>query len=284
MSILAPRSAATTPAPEVDRERSVVAWNGSRSARSALAWAAARERRRNGELTLLRVLEDAGGFRPRSDVERALEELDAELKALRKAFPGLAVSAELRAGSAEEVLPAIATGPALLVVGSRSVGGEQVRSPWSLGMRLLAGARASVVLVPTEIWSWRTGVVASFRGPVDGAAVLFAAEQAQANDMPLTLVVPEQIAREADDRAGLVAEAFPGLRLDVISAAAVAPVLIGLARSAALVVAGSDQAAAHGEPLRTTLAAASEAPVAVIRAPRLRHAVAAPARSARSRF
>ena len=51
-----------------------------------------------------------------------------------------------------------------------------------------------------------------------------------------------------------------------------------------LVVTGTDQTAAHGAPLRTTLAAASEAPVAVIRAPRLQRADAAadrPARSAR---
>lgn len=282
MSILAARPA-PAPVPEVDRDRSVVAWNGSRSARSALAWAAAREQRRGGSLALVRVLDDVGGFRARSDVQRALGELDAELRALRKAFPGLAASAELRAGSTEE-LSALATRPALLVVGARTVGGEQVRSPWSLAMRLLAGTRGSVALVPTEIWSWRAGVVVSFRGPVDGAAVLFAAEEAQARATRLSLVVPEQLAADADAdaEAGLVVAAFPGLRVEVIRAAAVAPVLIGLARSAALVVTGSDQTAAHGAPLRTTLAGASEAPVAVIRAPRLQHADAAGERSARS--
>jgi hypothetical protein len=168
------------------------------------------------------------------------------------------------------------------VVGTRTVGGEQVRSPWSLGMRLLGAPHVSVALVPTENWSWRSGVVVSFRGPVDGAAVLFAAEEAQARAARLSLVVPERLAWAADDEAALVVAAFPGLKVDVIRAAAVAPVLIGLARSAALVVTGTDQTAAHGAPLRTTLAAASEAPVAVIRAPRLQRADAAAERSARS--
>jgi hypothetical protein len=284
MSILAARPAAASPAPEDERERSVVAWNGSRSARSALAWAAARERRRGGSLTLVRVLEDSGGFRTRSEVQRALAELDAELSALSKAFPGLIVGGELRAGSAEDTLPALASGRALLVVGTRSVSGDVRRSPWSMGMRLLAGSRASIALVPTENWSWRSGVVALFRGAVDGAAVLFAAEEAQAKGMRLTLVAHEGTGPDARDEAELVAAAFPGLQLDVLLAGAVEPVLIGLARSASLVVTGADDSARRRPPLRVPLAAASEAPVAVIRGPRLQRAVAEPARATRSLF
>jgi hypothetical protein len=284
MSILAARPAAAPPAHEVERERSVVAWNGSRSSRSALAWAAARERRRDGNLGLIRVLEQSGGFRPRNEVQRALADLDAELGALGKAFPGLAVSAELRAGSAEETLPTVAGGPALLVVGTRAVRGDERRSLWSLGLRLLAAGQASVALVPSECWSWRTGVVAAFRGPADGAAVLFAADEAQAKGMRLTLVAPDERARDAADEADLVAAAFPALHIEVIRAAAVAPVLIGMARSAALVVTGPDNAAPHAAPLSNTLAAASEAPVAVIRAPRLQRAVGGSGRAARSLF
>ena len=284
MSILAARPAAVSTASQDERERTVVAWNGSRSARAALAWAAARERRRGGSLTLVQVLEDSSGFRPRSEVQRALTGLDAELSALGKAFPGLTIGGELRAGSAEEVLPALASGRALLVVGTRSVNGDVRRSPWSLGMRLLTGARASIALVPTENWSWRAGVVALFRGAADGAAVLFAAEEAQAKGMRLTLVAPEVAASDAAEAAALVREAFPGLDLDVLPAAAVEPVLVGLARSAALIVVGADGTSHHHQPLDIPLAAASEAPVAVIRAPRLERAVGDPARAARSLF
>jgi hypothetical protein len=264
-------------------ERSVVAWHGTRSSRAALAWAAAREQRRGGAVVLVRVLEDGGGFRLSSEVQRALGELDAELAALRKAFPDLDVSADLRAGSAEEVLPAVSTGAALLVVGTHTIDGAAVRSRWSLGLRLLAGGRASVAIVPTECWSWRTGVVAPFRGAIDGAAVLFAAEEAQARGMRLTLVADETVGAGADEERELVAAAFPGLEVGVVRAAAPAPVLVGLARSAALVVTGADDPADR-RPFAAGLAAASEAPVAVIRAPRLRRQGGTSARAARSLF
>jgi len=279
MSILTARPARVPLDGGPDPDRSVVAWNGSRSARAALAWAAARERRRAGGLLLVRVLEDAGGLRLRSDVQRALTELDAELAALRKAFPGLEVAADLRAGSAEEVLPALAAGGALLVVGTRSIGGATTRSPWSLGLRMLAGGRASVALVPTECWSWRSGVVASFRGSVDGAAVLFAADEAQARGMRLTLVVEE--GADAAAERDLLRAAFPGLDVSVLRTALPVPVLVGLARSAALVVTGPDDPGDR-EPLATSLAVASEAPVAVVRAPRLGRGAGASTRAARS--
>jgi hypothetical protein len=232
---------------------------------------------------LVRVLEDVAGYRLSSEVQRALSDLDAELAALRKAFPDLDVSADLRAGSAEEVLPAASTGPALLVVGARTIDGAAVRSPWSLGLRLLAGGRASVALVPTECWSWRSGVVAPFRGPIDGAAVLFAADEALARGMRLTLVADEAVGGGAEEVRDLVAAAFPGLDLDVVRTPSPAAVLIGLARSAALVVTGADDPADR-RPLAEGLAAASEAPVAVIRAPRLRRQGGMPARAARSLF
>jgi hypothetical protein len=282
MSILAARPAAAPPVPEPEGERSVVGWSGTGTARAALAWAAAREHRRGGALVLVRVLEDSGGFRPRADVQRALDELDAELAALRKAFPGLSVTADLCPGSAEEVLPTVASGPALLVTGARGIRGDAVRSPWSLSMRLVSAGRASVVIVPTDCWSWRTGVVTAWRGPEDGAAVLFAAEEAQARGMRLTLVATEEHGRDIGEEAELVRDAFPGLELEVLRAAP-GPVLVGLARSAALVVIGAD-APGDPEPLSVTLAAASEAPVAVIRAPRIRTTGGAPARALRARF
>jgi hypothetical protein len=79
-----------------------------------------------------------------------------------------------------------------------------------------------------------------------------------------------------------VRDAFPGLELEVLRAAP-GPVLAGLARSAALVVIGAD---APGDPqsLSVALAASSEAPVAVIRAPRIRAVGGAPARALRARF
>jgi hypothetical protein len=149
-------------------------------------------------------------------------------------------------------------------------------------MRLLAGGRASIALVPTENWSWRTGVVSLFRGAADGAAALFAAEEAQAKHMRLTLVAPEAAGADAEEAADLVRAAFPGLEIHVLRAPSVEPVLIGLARSAALVVTGVDDAGGRRPPLRVPLAAASEAPVAVIRPPRLQRAVADPARAART--
>lgn len=282
MSILAARTAAVPPLPEPEQDRSVVAWNGTLSARAALAWAAARQRRRGGVLVLTRVLEDAGGFRPRSDVQRTLGELDAELRALHKAFPELAVRADLRPGSAEEVLPAAATGSALLVVGARGIDGDALRSRWSLGMRLVSARQASVAIVPTDCWSWRSGVVTAWRGPEDGAAVLFAAEEAQARGMRLTLVAGDERGPRTGEEAELVRDAFPGLDLEVIDAAP-APALVGLARSAALVVIGAERPG-HPEPLSSALAAASEAPVAVIRAPRIPATGGAPARALRSRF
>jgi len=285
MSTLAARPPSVPSAPEAERERSVVAWNASRSARSALAWAAAREHRRGGSLSLVRVLDEVvGTFRLRSDVQRGLAELDAELVALRKAFPGLAVTAELRGGAAEEVLPSVATGPALLVVGAHAIRGSAMRSPWSLGLRLLAGGQTSIAIVPTECWSWRSGVVVPYRGAVDGAAVLFAAEEAQARAMRLTLVAPEGPGPDAVAEAELIRAAFPGLGLDVIRVTAVAPVLIGLARSAALLVTGSEDLSDGEPPLCAALASASEAPVAVIRAVGLRPPGATPARSLRSLF
>jgi hypothetical protein len=133
--------------------------------------------------------------------------------------------------------------------------------------------------VPPDCWSWRSGVVAPFRGTVDGAAVLFGAEEAQARGTRLTLVAEGVGARHAGEQGELVRAAFPGLEVAVVQAAAAAPVLNGLARSAALVVVGAES---PQEPrLSAVLATASEAPVAVIRSPRLRRLPAAPGRPER---
>ena len=166
--------------------------------------------------------------------------------------------------------------------GARGIRGDAVRSPWSLGMRLVGAGRASVAIVPTDCWSWRSGVVTAWRGPEDGAAVLFAAEEAQARGMRLSLVATKERGLDMGEEAELVRDAVPGLELEVLRAAP-GPVLVGLARSAALVVSGAD---APGDPqsLSVALAASSEAPVAVIRAPRVGAAGGAVARAQRARF
>lgn len=271
MSILAARPA---PAGQVDRpprERSVVAWNGSRAARAALAWAAGRERRRGGVVHLVRVIEEPGStFRLRGDVQRALAELDAEVAVLARAFPDLAVEAELRAGSAEEQLRALADARTLLVVGTRSVSTGGSRSPWSLAVRLASSGRSAVAVVPTEAWSWRCGVVAAIDGSGSGPAALLAAEEAVSRGTGLTLVAPEGGA--ADAEADLVRAAFPGLEVELLRVRTPGPVLIGLARCAELVVVGGHERsgrAPQAPSLRSMLVAGSEAPVMVAASPSL---------------
>jgi nucleotide-binding universal stress UspA family protein len=282
MSIHAARPA---PAEQPQRARSVVAWNGSRAARAALAWASARERRRGGLVHLVRVIEDTGSaFRLRGDVQRALAELDAEVAALGKAFPGLAVDAELRGGSTEEQLRSLVDPATLLVVGTRPVSTGDSRSPWSLSVRLAGAGRTAVAVVPTETWSWRSGVVVALDGPGSGPAALLGAEEADARSTRLTLVEPEG-SGGAQAVADLVRGAFPELDVEVLRVRALVPVLIGLARCAELVVVGMEDAGGRPSPtasLRATLVAASEAPVVVAGAPQAHRGSSAAAGAMRS--
>lgn len=160
----------------------VVGVTDAAAARRAVDWAARRGSERRQPLELLAVVGGAiGAVGEDAIVEAALTEARARVdaEASRIAVDGLAVRTRVERGSPVARLIDASADAALLVIGSdhQGPGSPSARGPH--GLRIAAGARCPVVVVPDFDVSGREGVVVAVDGsPASEKAVAFAAAEA----------------------------------------------------------------------------------------------------------
>ncbi|MDJ0350112.1 universal stress protein [Cryobacterium sp. PH29-G1] len=167
-----------TPTPS----QTVVAWDGTDPAKSALDWALARSAD-GGEFTLVHVLDhtvsSADYFVEESTVERAREVLTDEADRVGQQHAALTVHADLRSGDPIAELRGLSGADTLVVVGTHRRRGSTLRYEWSLGARLASSANGPVAIIPESDNMNRTGIVVGVDGSAaSAAAVDFAAAEA----------------------------------------------------------------------------------------------------------
>ncbi|SDK97142.1 universal stress protein [Cryobacterium sp. Sr8] len=172
-------------------ETTIVAWDGSAPARSALEWAA--RWASGGDLTLVRVLEDSIGITDYivddSMVDAARAALEDAAAEVRLAHPDLRVESEFVRGDPIGELRRRSAPNRLVVVGTHRREGSKLRFEWSVGARLAASARGPVAIVPETDSATRSGVVVGIDGSTaSDAAVAFAAEHASRSHQPLRII------------------------------------------------------------------------------------------------
>ena len=223
-------------------DRTVVCWNGSKAADTALRWGALRELPRHGTLTVIAVVDPAGYFGDEESVDSEFDQepqLDEAVTRLHEVAPDVEVRPVVLYGDPMDLLYA-ETGPTtLVVVGTKRRSSPRARFGWSFGARLAAAANGPVAIVPEESPDdpARLGIVVGVDGTAVGDnALAFAAREASTRGESLTIVhawleplawqpesVPdvdfiesiERSRRELlDDRVRRIAERHPGIQVD----------------------------------------------------------------------
>ncbi|MDG6105917.1 universal stress protein [Dactylosporangium aurantiacum] len=249
----------------MDRTRIVVGYDGSDESRRAVDWAADEAGRTGAPLQIVHTYQvgwPAGGYyRPTAEESAAVrgraERLAADAAdAVRARGTGINVVATVvHAAPAATLLDIAHSGARLLVVGGHGAGGVADLLAGSVSQQVAMHARVPVVVVRGP-GAPDGPVVAGVDGsPATGTALGLAFEAAAAAGAPLVAVrtyvppAPSVLplsAVEADERAALRAslagwpEKYPSVGLEArLTAGRAAKVLIGLSRTARLVVVGS---------------------------------------------
>ncbi len=242
---------------------SVVAWNGSASARAALLWALRRERERSGRggLLLLTVIDEAF----RSCGQAAMDELtvaarqalEAEVTWVERMAPEVSVTARLLEGDPERELLRHCPDGSMLIVGRGEPRSHFHRR--ALAPRLASQASVPVALVRADRGQDRSGVIVGVDGSNASAeASVVAAEEAHHRHEPLHLVhawpgtnpgPPAPTSpdtdlahhrRILDEAVRAIREGFPSLDIAPhLESGQAASVLSRQAQTAALLVVGS---------------------------------------------
>lgn len=234
--------------------------------RRAVDWAARRAAERRQPLELLAVVGGAvGAVGEDAVIEAALAQAreSAEAEASRIRSGGLDVRTRVDRGNPVAKLLDASSDAALLVIGSDYQGPGSRAPRGAHGLRIAAGARCPVVVVPDVDVSGRTGVVVGIDGsPVSEQAVAFAAAEADRLGEPLIALsvwTPLEVPRNMgaypveylDNMAKLTEEAqglaladlrsrYPDLRIDRrIERGYPSQLLNELATTARLAVVGS---------------------------------------------
>lgn len=174
------------------RERVVVGVTDAPASQRAVDWAAARAADRDDRVELVSIVGGAVGVVGEGRVvDEALQQTQRLLDraAERVRARGVLVETHVGRGKPVEQLIEASTGAALLVIGSdyRGPGSGPARGPH--GVRITAGARCPVAVVPDRDLAGRSGVVVGVDGSeVSEAAIAFAAAEADRMGEPLTAV------------------------------------------------------------------------------------------------
>ena len=173
----------------------VVGVDGSSPAQAALTWAAAEARLRGLPLTLCHVVDDIlTEYTPGNldDLEpTAKRMLDQARERVAELAPSVEVAVAVSSGTPGQELVALSRSAAMLVLGSRGLGGFRELVTGSVALRVVHHAYCPVVLVrPQHVGGERRGVVVGIDGsPVAEEALAFAFASAAARTTPLTVVL-----------------------------------------------------------------------------------------------
>ncbi|MFC8511326.1 universal stress protein [Streptomyces sp. NPDC057411] len=175
--------------------RVVVGVDGSPSARTAVAWAAAEAVLRRTGLCLVHATDtdSVAGFLSRSETGRSRLAgralLDETARAVRERHPDLTVVTELGTGRPAEALRAAAALSGTIVVGHRGLGGFASMLLGSVGLDVAAGATTPVVVVRGAADPAETGsVLVAVRDEDDLGCARAAAREALLRKVPLRLL------------------------------------------------------------------------------------------------
>ncbi|MEO7017902.1 MAG: universal stress protein [Leifsonia sp.] len=176
-------------------ERTVVCWDGSGPAESALTWAVERERARSGPLEVIDVVDAGAFFGDETALRRAFQTAEQELHTAMARIGREAPDVELRSavleGDPTDLLAGKTAPGVLLVVGTRRRTAPRARFGWSFGARLAAAADGPIAIVPDASSDdpQRVGIVVGVDGTrVGDRALDFAAREASRRGEPLTIV------------------------------------------------------------------------------------------------
>lgn len=162
--------------------RIALGYDGSEAARAAAGWVSVRAPRDTAAVDIVTVT----GIRAFDD-ERVEESLDQARRMILDHAPGLVIESHTVDGRMPNALGEDSRRADLIVVGIRT--GRPVRSGGSTILRLTARAHGPVCVVP-DVWAPSDDPVTVGIGPDDSAdaALLFAANEAAAADVPLHIV------------------------------------------------------------------------------------------------
>ncbi|MFE9255214.1 universal stress protein [Streptomyces sp. NPDC006879] len=173
----------------------IVGVDGSASARRAVLWAAQEAVRRGRPLHVVYGADTDGRalYASAQSIEgvrvAGRELLDLTARTVKERFPGLRVDTEFSRSGPVESLHRSAGLHGTIVVGSRGIGGFGSLMLGSVGLKVAAGARTSVVIVRGAEESAETGVVlAAIRDEHDLPCARYAAREAELRKSSLRLL------------------------------------------------------------------------------------------------
>lgn len=174
-------------------ERTVVAWDGTKSADVAFRWALDRERRRSGVLTVVRVIDDttvsSGYLTTASTVENEKQHFDAIVEKVRAKTPEVSIDPILVRGDPEERLRRFSGADTLVVVGAREPSESSRAHRWSIGSKLAANIGGPIAIIPRSTTPTNSTVVVGVDGSAASeAAMQFATAEVARFGQPLTAV------------------------------------------------------------------------------------------------
>jgi nucleotide-binding universal stress UspA family protein len=175
-------------------DTTVVAWDGTPEALSALDWAVTRERPRHGRVLLVRVLQDAlleaiSDDETSDEAADALQQLNDQVVRLSRTEPDLEIATQIVRGDPRHRLEAFSSPSNVVVLGTHDPAVREPLFAWSLTARLVSEAKGPLVVVPTGPLSPGAGIVVGVDGSAESAAAVeFAADEAERTRSPLILV------------------------------------------------------------------------------------------------
>lgn len=159
-------------------ERTVVGWDSSKGALSALEWALTRPP--SETLVLVQVDNDVAleeTFAANSTAGKARIDLMEKAERLRDEHPDKTIHTELVQGDVAASLAAFSSPSTLVAVGTRHAMGRRPRRKWSAGARIAATAEGPVAVIPHPLVLDARSIVVGVDDPEE-SALLFAAEEA----------------------------------------------------------------------------------------------------------
>ncbi len=171
------------------RDTIVVGVTDAPAARRAVDWAVARATERRQKLELLAIVGGAIGIVGEDDVVATATAHAEQLLAEEAARIGIPVTTRVERGNPVSKLIDASADAALLVIGSDYQGPESGPARGAHGIRIVAGSKCPVVVVPDLELGERRGVVVGVDGSeVSEAAIAFAAAEADRLGEPLIAV------------------------------------------------------------------------------------------------
>jgi nucleotide-binding universal stress UspA family protein len=167
-------------------ESTLVAWDDTPSAAVALDWALERESARDGNVTLVHVVDDAEGTRDDAAVVTAM---DVAAEHARITMPRCSVSTLVLHGDPLAELLLVSGPRTVLAVGTHPRSGRWLRRGWSIGARLAASASGPVAIIPPDMPARHSGVVVGYDGSPEAVVALdFAGREAELRGEHVRLV------------------------------------------------------------------------------------------------